>query len=107
MVALAASFAMVFALLAAYTIIRPVRDEMGVSPGRDALPRLFSIVFVTMLRAVPVFGAVASRFPRPMVLLPQCRWPAAWLGCGTGPPATWGKHTASRLGWHCRASGRQ
>ena len=66
--ALLASFAMFFALLAAYYIIRPVRDEMGVSLGKDALTNLFSIVFGVMLLAVPVFGMIASRFPRRLVL---------------------------------------
>lgn len=66
--ALLASFTMFFALLSAYYIIRPVRDEMGVAVGKDAIHHLFSIVFLVMLAAVPLFGWVASRFPRRFVL---------------------------------------
>ena len=68
--ALLASFTMFFALLSAYYIIRPVRDEIGVSLRSSAfdLQHLFSIVFIVMLLAVPVFGAVAARFPRRRVL---------------------------------------
>ena len=47
--ALLASFAMFFALLAAYYIVRPLRDEMGVSYGKGELHHLFTIVFFVML----------------------------------------------------------
>lgn len=66
--ALAASFIMFFALLSAYYIVRPVRDEMGVAVGKDALHTLFLVVFVVMLAAVPLFGWIASRFARRAVL---------------------------------------
>lgn len=66
--ALFASFAMFFALLAAYYIVRPVRDEMGVTVGKDQLHQLFTVVFLVMLAAVPLFGFVASRLPRRLVL---------------------------------------
>ncbi len=66
--ALIASFAMFFALLAAYYIVRPVRDEIGVALGKDALHRLFTIVFVVMLLLVPLFGFLAARLPRRYVL---------------------------------------
>lgn len=58
------SFAYFFAVLCAYYIIRPVRDEMGVAIGQDGLERLFTVVFVVMLAAVPLFGWVVSRFAR-------------------------------------------
>ena len=66
--ALLASFAMFFALLSAYYIIRPVRDDIGVTLGKDALHRLFTIVFAVMVVLVPLFGFVAARFPRRFVL---------------------------------------
>lgn len=66
--ALLASFAMFFALLSAYYVIRPVRDEIGVALGRDSLHQLFTIVFFVMLALVPLFGFVAARFPRRYVL---------------------------------------
>ncbi len=58
------SFALFFCVLAAYYIIRPLRDEMGVTLGAQRLPWLFSAVFVVMLAAVPLFGWVVSTFAR-------------------------------------------
>ena len=66
--ALVASFSMFFALLSAYYIVRPVRDEIGVALGKDTLHQLFTVVFVVMLLLVPLFGYVAARFPRRYVL---------------------------------------
>ncbi len=66
--ALLASFVMFFSLLAAYYIVRPLRDEMGVIYGRGELHHLFTIVFFVMLAAVPAFGFVASKLPRHLVL---------------------------------------
>lgn len=66
--ALLASFAMFFALLSAYYIVRPVRDDIGVMLGKDALHQLFTVVFVVMIVLVPLFGFVAARFPRRLVL---------------------------------------
>ncbi len=66
--ALLASFAMFFALLSAYYIVRPVRDEIGVALGKDSLHELFTVVFFVMLVLVPLFGFVAARFPRRYVL---------------------------------------
>ncbi len=57
------SFAYFFCLLAAYYILRPVRDEMGVLSGAQKLPWLFSAVFVTMLAVIPIFGWFAGHFP--------------------------------------------
>ena len=57
------SFVYFFCLLAAYYILRPVRDEMGVLSGAHTLPWLFSVVFITMLAVIPMFGWVAGHFP--------------------------------------------
>jgi AAA family ATP:ADP antiporter len=57
------SFLYFFCVLAAYYILRPVRDEMGVLSGAHKLPWLFSAVFLTMLAVIPVFGWVAGHFP--------------------------------------------
>ncbi len=65
--AVAASFAYFFSVLCSYYIIRPLRDEMGVTVGRDGLETLFTIVFFVMLAAVPVFGWVVSNFARRLV----------------------------------------
>src|SRR5262245_59837134 len=62
--ALLRSFAYFFCVLAAYYVIRPVREEMAVKVGRDWLQALFVIVFLVMLAAVPLFGWVVSRFAK-------------------------------------------
>src|SRR3989304_1182180 len=62
--ALVWSFAYFFCLLAAYYVLRPLRDEMGIAGGVRNLPWLFTATFVVMLAAVPVFGAVVARLPR-------------------------------------------
>jgi AAA family ATP:ADP antiporter len=55
------SFAYFFCLLCAYYIVRPVRDEMGVTVGKGSLKDLFTVVFLVMLAAVPLFGFIVSR----------------------------------------------
>ena len=58
------SFAYFFCLLAGYYILRPLRDEMGVAGGVRNLQWLFTATFVTMLAAVPLYGALVARLPR-------------------------------------------
>jgi len=58
------SFAYFFCLLAGYYVLRPLRDEMGVAGGVKNLQWLFTATFVTMLAAVPVYGALVARLPR-------------------------------------------
>ncbi len=58
------SFAYFFCLLAAYYVLRPLRDEMGIAGGVRNLHWLFTATFLVMLAAVPVFGAVVARLPR-------------------------------------------
>ncbi|XYH95970.1 NTP/NDP exchange transporter [Sorangium sp. So ce1128] len=58
------SFAYFFCVLCGYYILRPVREEMGISGGMDRLPWLFTAVFASMLAAVPAFSALVSRVPR-------------------------------------------
>lgn len=68
MAALLLSFAYFCAILTAYYIIRPLRDEMGVALGPDGLKRTFTIVFVVMVAAVPVFGWIVSNVPRRLII---------------------------------------
>ena len=58
------SFAYFFCLLAAYYILRPLRDEMGVAAGVQNLQILFTATFFVMLPAVPCYGALVARLPR-------------------------------------------
>ncbi|MGB5641011.1 MAG: MFS transporter [Sedimenticolaceae bacterium] len=58
------SFCYFFSLLASYYILRPIRDEMGVTAGIDQMQWLFTGTFIAMLLAVPAFGWITSRFSR-------------------------------------------
>jgi AAA family ATP:ADP antiporter len=58
------SFGYFFCLLCGYSILRPVRDEMGIQAGVDQLQWLFTGTFFAMLAVVPIFGWLSSRFPR-------------------------------------------
>ncbi|MFZ9137082.1 MAG: NTP/NDP exchange transporter [Hylemonella sp.] len=58
------SFAYFFCLLAAYYVLRPVRDEMGLASGIKNLPWLFTATFFVMLAVVPVYGALVARISR-------------------------------------------
>lgn len=62
------SFTYFFALLAAYYVLRPIRDEMAIQVGQARLHEVFTLVFVTMLAATPVFGWLTGRFPRRRLL---------------------------------------
>ena len=53
-----------FCVLAAYYIIRPVRDQLSAAVGSAELPFFYGVVFVVMLALTPLFGALVARFPR-------------------------------------------
>ena len=62
--AVAWSFVYFFCVLSAYYMLRSVRETMAVEGGVHNVPWLFSSTFVAMLVVTPLFGWVASRFPR-------------------------------------------
>ncbi|MBS0580279.1 MAG: MFS transporter [Proteobacteria bacterium] len=66
--ALLASFATLLCTFASYTMLRPVRDALGITGGLDKIPYLFWGVFVTMLLLQPVYGWMTSRLPRSVFL---------------------------------------
>lgn len=66
--ALLASFLTLLCMFASYTILRPVRDALGITSGLENIPYLFWGVFVVMLLLQPVYGWLTSRFPRSMFL---------------------------------------
>ena len=68
MTAAAWSFTYFFCVLGSYYMLRPVREAMAVQSGPDTIPWLFAGTFITMLAATPIFGLVASRYPRKVFL---------------------------------------
>lgn len=62
--ALAWAFAYFFLLLAAYYVLRPVRDALAVQAGADRLQWLFTATFLAMLALVPAYGWLCAKLPR-------------------------------------------
>lgn len=62
--AVAWSFGYFFTLLAAYYVLRPLRDQMGITGGVKNLQWLFAATFATMLVAQPIYGALVARLSR-------------------------------------------
>ena len=62
------SFVYFFCLLTSYSMLRPVREEMGVQSGVGNLPWLFTGTFVAMLLLTPIYGWMASKLTRLGVL---------------------------------------
>jgi len=62
------AFVYFFAVLAAYYVLRPIRDEISMQVGPDALQVLFYAVTGAMLGLVPVFGWLTRRFSRRRLL---------------------------------------
>ena len=58
------SWLYIFAVLSAYYILRPIRDEMGVAGGVENLQWLFTGTLVGMLLVNPPFAALVARLPR-------------------------------------------
>lgn len=68
LMALIASFAMLLCLFASYTMLRPVRETMGINAGVENIPYLFWGTFVAMLAVQPLYGWLTSRFRRTVFL---------------------------------------
>lgn len=66
--AVAGGFLLFFLLFASYFMLRPVRETFGIAGGVDNLQWLFTGTFVATLVVVPLYGWVASRMPRRMLL---------------------------------------
>lgn len=52
-----------FCTMTAYSILRPVRDEIAVASGVRDLPKLFLATLATMLVVTPIYGALVARVP--------------------------------------------
>ena len=53
-----------FLVLAAYYVIRPVRDQLSAAVGSTSLPIFYAATFVATLALAPVFGALVARYKR-------------------------------------------
>jgi ATP:ADP antiporter, AAA family len=58
------AFVYFFCVLAAYYVIRPVRDQLSAAVGSTALPIFYGATFAVTLALTPLFGALVARFPR-------------------------------------------
>lgn len=66
--ALLLAFSYFFCLLCSYFILRPMRDEMAIASGVENMQWLFTGTFFAMLAVTPLFGLLASRFPRRRII---------------------------------------
>lgn len=62
------SFIYYFCTLAAYYVMRPVRDQLAVEAGSQELLIFFSVTFLGTLAFTPLFSLLVSRFPRYVVM---------------------------------------
>ena len=66
--AVLSGFLLFFLLFAGYFMLRPVRETMGIAGGVDNLQWLFLGTFIATLVVVPLYGALAARIPRRLLL---------------------------------------
>ncbi len=66
--AVALSFVYFFCVLAAYYVIRPVREQLSAAVGSTQLPWFYGATFVGTLLLSPVFAALIARWPRRVVV---------------------------------------
>jgi AAA family ATP:ADP antiporter len=62
------SFLAFFCVLAAYYMLRPVREQLSAAVGSTQLPWFFAASFVAMLVLTPLFAWLVSRYPRRIVV---------------------------------------
>jgi len=60
----ALSFLYFFCVLSSYFMLRSIRENVSVEVGFQNVPWLFSGTFIAMLLVTPIFGFIASRYPR-------------------------------------------
>ena len=53
-----------FCVLAAYYVIRPVRDQLSAAVGSTSLPVFYTATFLSTLALTPLFGMLVARYPR-------------------------------------------
>ena len=62
------SFVYFFCVLAAYYVVRPVREQLSAAVGSTQLPWFYGATFIGTLVLSPVFAALVSRWPRRIVV---------------------------------------
>ncbi|MBM4196009.1 MAG: MFS transporter [Gammaproteobacteria bacterium] len=62
------SFSLLFLVWSGYSILRPVRETMGITSGVSNLPILFWATFACTLAIQPLFGSLAARLRRAALL---------------------------------------
>src|SRR5262249_43121510 len=87
--ALVASFLCFFFLMFGYYLLRPFRDALGLGRGTEKLPWYFTATFGGICVAVPIYSALAARFPRHRLIAIAYRFFAAnlvlfWAGFALG-----------------------
>lgn len=58
------SWLYIFSILSSYYVMRPIREQMGVSGGIENLPWLFTATLVAMILLNVPFGYLVKRLPR-------------------------------------------
>ena len=87
----AAGFAGFFFLLTAISVVRPLRDQVGIARGVAALPRMFGVTFLAALAAALLLAWLAGRIPRARYVPITYRTfaaglLAAWMALRAGAP---------------------
>lgn len=62
------SFTYFFCVLAAYYVIRPVREQLSAAVGSTQLPWFYGATFLATLALTPIFAGLISRWPRRIVV---------------------------------------
>lgn len=66
--AVALSFVYFFSVLAAYYVVRPMRDQLAAEVGSTHLPLFFATTLLATLVLTPLFSWLVSRWPRRIVM---------------------------------------
>ncbi len=66
--AVALSFTYFFCVLAAYYVIRPVREQLSAAVGSTQLPWFYGATFLATLALTPIFAGLIGRWPRRIVV---------------------------------------
>ena len=62
------SFVYFFCVLAAYYVVRPVREQLSAAVGSTQLPWFYAATFLATLMLTPLFAALIARYPRRIVV---------------------------------------